>query len=71
MFRVGEQVTIRPAYNSDTGERDIIDGITYCQATVIGQGGLGPSVDVEIEVKAKEGSYFIHPGRLKPMNNIR
>jgi hypothetical protein len=61
MFFPGQQVEIKPAYNHETGIRDIWDEIAGCGAEVIRECN---DADVLVWIN-KIGEVFVNRGRLR------
>ncbi len=63
MLAVGLTTTIRPAYNSETGERDIYDEIAECECVVLEilRGGY-----VRVQIRNGEEAE-VHADRLRPV----
>jgi hypothetical protein len=62
-MRIGQRCEILPAFNSDTGERDIIDDITFCEVFVM---AIRTGGDVDVETR-NGTETTIHIGRLRAL----
>lgn len=60
MISIGRRVSIRPAYNSETGERDIWDEIAGMEGRVVRHARDGEHV---VEIGGEE--HWVHVGRLR------
>jgi len=60
--RVGQRGEIRPAYNSETGQRDIWDEIAGCAAEVIRDTGA----ELVVWIPGRADDVHIAPERFRP-----
>ena len=61
MLQPGERCEIRPAYSSETGQRDIWDDIAGCEAEVIRDAG---GQEVLVQIRAGDETWIAR-GRLR------